>query len=95
VLAAVVGLAPSFLRPISSGRQIRRASHEFKDALILYFTFHRVYVNRAWGQFFRFVVFLLVLFTTAPRLVLAVVLPLMISSVLIRTEQIVNRMHIQ
>jgi hypothetical protein len=95
ILAFIVALAPSFMGPVSMGRQIRRASREFRHALILYFTFHRVYINRAWGQFLRFVVFLVVLFTAAPKAVIVVLLPLMLSSLLITTEGIVNRMHVK
>lgn len=95
ILAFIVGLAPSFMRPVFTGRQIRRASREFQHAMILYFTFHRVYINRAWGQFLRFVVALVVLFTAAPKAVIIVVLPLMMSSVLITTEGIVNRMQVK
>jgi hypothetical protein len=95
ILAFIVALAPSFMRPVFTGRQIRRASREFRHAMILYFTFHRVYINRAWGQFLRFVVFLVVLFTAAPKPVIIVVLPLMLSSVLITTEGIVNRMQVK
>jgi hypothetical protein len=95
VLAVVVGLAPSFVRPVSIGRPFRRESREFRQALILYFTCRRVYVYRSWGQFFRFVVFLVILFTAAPKPVIIVVLPLLLSSLLITTEGIVNRMQIK
>jgi hypothetical protein len=95
ILAFIVGLAPSFMRPVSIGRHIRRASREFRHALILYFTFHRIYVYRSWGKFFRFIVFLVILFTAAPKIVITAFLPLTMSSILITTEGVVDRMQIK
>jgi hypothetical protein len=92
LLALLISHGPSLVRPILHGRTIKKNSKEFRHALIIYFTSHRVFVYRAFGPIFRFAVFWAIVFTAAPRAAIFLV-PMILSSILITTEGLILEMH--
>jgi hypothetical protein len=90
----VLYLLPSFFSPVLRAREVRKCSNEFRNAVILYFTARRIYVSRSRGAMYTFVVFLCAIMAAWPYC-LPVLLPLLLSSLLIKTEKMVNTMAIK
>jgi hypothetical protein len=94
LIGLVLYLVPSVLSPVLQSREVPKCSTEFRNAVILYFTARRIIVCRSAGAIYRFVIIMGAVLVAFPWSLL-ILLPLMISSLLINTEKIVNTMAIK
>lgn len=76
-------------------REVKKHTVEMRNALILFFTSHRLKVYGSVGKMFIVIVISFILLTVLPTWLLPLVITIVISSLLIQTETYVNQMQIQ
>lgn len=74
--------------------QLVKSSPYLRTALILYFTYHRIEVYMSWRKAYLLITILLFIFIFFPTFIAAMLFPIAFSSLLIKTELLVNFMRI-
>lgn len=93
--------ALAYIVPTLVGERIQwrgtvdKYSRQMKNALIIYFSFHRLKVSMTAGKSFVLVTFIVVMLISFPRWLIPVIFAMMISSIAIQTEIYVNQMTIK
>lgn len=74
--------------------EITKEDPAFKMGFILFYTVHRIYTYLYWKKVFLAIFLLLFIYLAFPNFIFAITLPLLISSNLVHTETLYNRMRI-
>jgi heme exporter protein D len=87
----MTGVKPVFKRT----HELKKSSNEFRNALVVYFAFHRTHDFGSYSSFFNLIVFAILVCVAMARWLVPVFVPMMISSVLIKIELLVDQMQIR
>ena len=83
-----------FLEQVEISHTVTKDTPNFKNAFILFLSFHRIKIYMHWKKWFLLIFIIVFLYLACPAIVFAFLLPIFISSILIYTETIVNSCRI-
>ena len=75
--------------------KLTKTSPCLRTALIIYFTYHQIELSMNPKKAFILLIIFFCIFMSLPVFIVALIIPLMISSAFINTEQIVDYMHVE
>lgn len=95
-IALLIYIFPTLLKERTNfKREINKHRKEMRNALIFFFTGHRLRVYGSVGKMFVVVVMSYIALTVLPSWLLPLIITMILSSLLIQTEVYVNEMNIQ
>lgn len=94
LMALIAYCATSFMPKQSGDFVLSEKSMEFNLALILFFTYHRIRVYMTPRKGFVAIVVLHLILFVLPKIVAAFAFPIFISSLMIKTEKLVDCMYV-
>lgn len=94
VFTFIIFLIPQFFTQVKSDPLVTKPSREFKMALIIYFTFQRIVAFMNKRKTFLVFILCALVFLGLPACLSGLIFPLLVTSIMVITENDVNEMHL-